>query len=139
MEEIPTIFLPLNLRSGSKFRSLKHYCFCSEEKLWVCMHLVSSCEELDRDLASDVQVFCDKYSLKYPLKYSLITAWINQYADGVSFSDIVCPIDGDRIQAILGIVAVGSRSGESKAEYQKILYTSFINERSRTSFNRGYT
>lgn len=135
MEREPNIFLPINLRSGLRFRSLKRYCFSPSEKLWVCAHIVSSCQHLDKDLMTYIHYFCDKYLVKY----SLVTAWINQYADGVSFSDAICPLDGDGIQAILGIVTIGSQTGESQTEYQKRLYICYSGERRRTSLNRGYT
>ena len=102
-DSTPTIFLPISLRSGDKFRALRRYCFNTEEKQWVCDHIVSSCDDIESKIDCDIVLFCKRYQLNP----SIVTSWINQYADGISFNVRVCPVDSVGINIIRGVLEIG--------------------------------
>ncbi len=79
----PSIFRPMSLKNGDKYRALQRYCFNAVEKLWVCNHIISSCEDIESNIVDDVLLFCTRYHLNP----SIVTSWINRYADGVSFTE----------------------------------------------------
>ena len=105
----PAIFRIIPLRNGAKYRALQRYRFNAEEKLWVCNRIVSSCEDIESKIDSDISIFCERYHLNP----NIITAWINQYADGLSFITPNCPIDTEGVNAIRGLIAIGARIGET--------------------------
>ncbi len=130
----PSIFWPIHLRNGDKYRALQRYRFSAEEKLWVCDHIVSSCEDIESDIDGDISVFCKRYHLNP----SIVIVWINQYADGVSFTQRICPIDSNGIHFISGLIARGANIGESQIDYQNRLYDCVIVEKNRSYLDRGY-
>ena len=132
--ETPAIFLAIPLRSGRKYRALNRHWFTALEKQWACSHILSSCEDIDVGIMSDIDSFCTRYYLSL----SVVTAWMNQFADGVPFSEPICAVDAVGVQTILREVAIGAHAGEAETDFQNRLYSCFIIERDRTSNIRGY-
>ena len=60
---VPTIFQPICLRNGYKYRALLRYCFDADEKMWVCNHIISSCEDIEISIVGDIILFCNRYRL----------------------------------------------------------------------------
>ena len=131
----PTIFRPIHLRNGDKFRALQRYSFNAEEKLWVCNYIVSSCDDIETKIDGDVALFCKRYQLSP----TIVRSWINQYADGISFNERVCPLDSIGINVIRELVAIGAQSGESYSNYQNRLYDCMLTERNRSYLSKGYS
>ena len=132
--EAPAIFRLIPLRNGAKYRALQRYCFNIVEKMWVCNHIVSLCDDIESNIARDVVLF----STRYHLNPSIITSWLNRYADGVSFNARICPLDNIGINILRGMVATGAHIGESHINYQNRLYDCILLKRNRSYFRRGY-
>ena len=69
----PDIFRPIPLRNGNKYRALQRYRFNTEEKLWACDHIVSSCKDIESNIDDDV----NRFSRRYHLRTSIVAEWIN--------------------------------------------------------------
>jgi hypothetical protein len=103
--------------------------------MWVCNHIVSLCDDIESNIARDVVLF----STRYNLNPSIITSWLNRYADGVSFNARICPLDNIGINILRGMVATGAHIGESHINYQNRLYDFILLERNRSYIRRGYS
>ena len=74
--ETPSIFLPMVLRKGSKYRKLSRYIFSVEEKEWVCHTLM--CPGVDQQRNELIEAF----SLRYALCESGLRMWFQQHEYG---------------------------------------------------------
>ena len=105
----PLIFVPLNLRSGLKYRRLSRHIFSASDKLWVCQHLLVSCSDLDTDLMPAVRIFCGLYNIKL----QVIIDWLKLYSDGGNLNNpTMCPIDEEGVNSIHQVINVGCRIDE---------------------------
>ena len=95
---------------------------------------MSSCDDIESKIDDDIVLFCKRYQLNP----SIVTSWINQYADGISFNMRVCPMDTVGINIIRGVLEIGAHIGESQINYQNRLYDCTLAERNRSYLNRGY-
>jgi hypothetical protein len=116
MDSKPFILLPISLRGGSKFRALGRHEFSSEEKLWVCEHLMNTCNDLEAELAPAISLWCTRYSVKE----NVLNTWMNLYAQHGTFLS-VCPVDIIGIRVIRAAVRRGRQRGETEAEYAERL------------------
>ena len=78
---IPSVLLPMLLRSGWRYRSLRKHSFTWEEKIWITKYLVDFSGDEYEDLIKKVKDFC----LRYDLPYSKIVTWLNTLPDHVDF------------------------------------------------------
>lgn len=124
----PDIFRPIPLRNGDKYRALQRYRFNTEEKLWACDHIVSSCKDIESNIDDDI----NRFSQRYHLRTSIVAEWINQYADGSAFTGHECPVDSHGMNVILEMVSRGRQTHESDISYQSRLYDCFIVEKNRS-------
>jgi len=88
MAEIPSIFLPLELRSYTKYRSLSHHKFKAREKLFIC-------QLMEGLLVGSPFNGCSfrEISKVYGIRIKLLKFWLLVYRHGASFSDENCPMD----------------------------------------------
>ena len=70
---IPTVLLPLFLRSGWRYRSLRKHSFTWEDKIWITKNLVDFSGDGNNDLESAIKAFC----CRYDLSYNIIVTWLN--------------------------------------------------------------
>ena len=100
----PDAFIPLNLRSGLKYRNLKRHAFSAPEKTWVCEHLILGTDDLDKDLVPAIRDFCSVYNMNF--KDAIF--WMKLYSNECSFDATEsCLIDNKGITAIQKATKVG--------------------------------
>ena len=76
MADWPTIFQPLQLRSGARYRSLERYAFSGEEMIWACIFLSGRFH--DQQNRIQLSQFAERYSLDD----KLLREWLNQHERG---------------------------------------------------------
>jgi len=91
----PSIFKPINLRSGNRFRSLPKHYFTKYEKEWLCSMSNGSTEK------------CSNVCVQYGLSMTIIKEWIEIFESKEAFVDGFCvsmysgcPVDAIGMSAI---------------------------------------
>ena len=97
---VPTVLLPISLRSGIRYRSLAQYNFLPHDKLWVCETLVNLCTNFETELLQVIQAF----SKRYYMKNKTVIEWMNIYSENGDFSHPFGPIDAIGLSAITDMV-----------------------------------
>lgn len=74
----PSIFQPLQLRSGNRFRSLSKHYFTALEKVWICSMVAQSEKK------------CFKVCKHYNLPVPVIKEWIDMFVRNEPFCEGYC-------------------------------------------------
>ena len=135
MDEItaPTVLIPMVLRSGFRYRSLRRHHFTSEEKAWVCKYLVESCDDLDNELVASIRTFC----VRYDISSRVIVQWLEAASNGEDFGAAALPLDQIGLRIVQECVDIGRVLVESEAQYQERLKYLFAAEVQNTIARRA--
>lgn len=116
--EMPSIFQPIELRSGSRYRSLQNHFFSIAEKLWVCKQVIGPFVCFSADLAPVIADLSDRYSIDY----DAVESWINMYTSGYELSAggaaSVRPVDVIGMANIEEFLKCGRLDSESAGQYE---------------------
>ena len=118
--DIPYIFLPISLRSGTRWRSLRLYKFVLEEKKWLVEQILK--RELEQPSTS-ITVILDEMKSRYDLNDEDLQEWVNLYSEDLisnvqSNYATVCPMGDEGIQAVFD----WQFSGNSTKSLRRIIY-----------------
>lgn len=119
----PFILEPLRLRSGIRYRNLKHYFFSTEEKEWICRDLISNNDVLKSTLSWDCTHFI-YYQDNYFISKEVFYDWVDMFINGEPLiagrPNFTCPIDNVGLQIIEDVI-VSNRDIEMSLDFDNIL------------------
>lgn len=133
----PTIFQPISLRSGNRFRSLSKHYFTKLEKEWSCLMSIGCSKK-----CSD---FCDRYDI--PM--SIIKEWIEIFEQNEAFVDgycvsmyAGCPVDAVSMSIIQNFVTehypiIGellTNTNDINQEFQELVNDQILKSWERSRF-----
>ena len=121
MDSTPFVLQPRQLRSGERYRQLRHHFFSSEDMGWICRDIISR-NDVRMATSSWNQTDFDTYFARYGLRHDVLHGWIDIYLRGdplvTGRPSVPCPLDAIGVGVITQLVEEGQRQDESDEGYQ---------------------
>ena len=120
--DTPSIFMPMTLRTGTKYKALSHHCFSVPEKQWLCLHITHKKSLSDvsiRDIITEI-------STRHDIDSEHVMEWYRVIASGMMFSVLFLPSDQHSflsLRPLIVIVSTFKRSSDSELHQYSVNFT----------------
>jgi hypothetical protein len=124
----PTIFQPINLRSGFKYQQLFCHCFTTFEKIWVCRELAKNLPVGSSMGNKSLKDLC----LRHNLMEEIVTLWRQEYqstgtckSDDYEDDSSALLLDEESLSILKNHVASAGTEDISEENFEKIVRDEF--------------
>ena len=136
-QNYPTIFQPMNLRSGIRYRSLSKHFFTKLEKEWCCSMILGTTNS------------CNKFCCQYNISVDVMSEWLEIYQRNEPFEDGFCismydgcPMDAISVAIIQNFITeqrstTGSRNVDNFDDSDQI-FCDLVSEQILNSWQRKH-